>query len=133
MEAIAKKKAGQSGEDGNINLRNKKIWINVSPEEFKKISDYFQKSSHKTFAQFCREKLLEKPGKVQQKNKVISEIISSMYQQNKIGININQIAKKVNTLKKDYPELLDEISSELADLKRLKLNLIASLKKDKAV
>ncbi len=133
MEAIAKKKAGQSGEDGNINLRNKMIWINVSPEEFKKISDYFQKSSHKTFAHFCREKLLEKPGKVQQKNKVISEIISSMYQQNKIGININQIAKKVNTLKKDYPELLDEISSELADLKRLKLNLIASLKKDRAV
>ncbi len=130
MEIRTKKKAGQSGEDGNNILRTKKIWLNVSPEEYQKISEYFEASSHQTFAHFCREKLLEKPGKVQQKNKVISEVVQSMFYQNKIGTNINQIAKRVNTLKKDYPELISELQNELEELRRLKLSLITGINKD---
>ncbi len=130
MKSIAKIKAGQSGDDGNINLRIKKIWLNLSPEEFKIISDYFSNSSHKTLAHFCREKLLEKPGKVQQKSKVIEEIAYSIYQQNKIGNNINQIAKRVNTLKSDYPELIQELISELDELKKFKLKLISKISKN---
>ncbi len=130
MDIKTKKKAGQSGDDGNKILRTKKIWLNVSPEEYQKISEYFEASSHKTFAHFCREKLLEKPGKVQQKNKVISEVVQSMFYQNKIGTNINQIAKRVNTLKKDYPELISDLQNELEELRRLKLSLITGINKD---
>ena len=117
-----KKSAGQSGTDGNDELRTKTLKINVSPTEFEKLSKFYDLSPQRTFAQFCRDKLLTKPGSVTSNAEIKAQHASLIYQLNKIGSNLNQIAKKINTLKKDYPELIDELRDELLELKRTAKN-----------
>ena len=60
MEIRKKKSAGQSGSDGNEELRTKIVSLYLSPTEFKKLTEYFSKSAQTTMANFCREKLLQK-------------------------------------------------------------------------
>ncbi len=129
MEVKKKKSTGQSGSDGNEELRIKIISIYFSPTEYSKLTDHYYNSPQSTHANFCREKLLSKPGATTDKKEILSEISKSIYQQSKISNNINQIAKKVNTLKKDYPELLDEIKSELQELKQLNKVMLSKFKK----
>jgi predicted transcriptional regulator len=117
-----KKSAGQSGTDGNDELRIKTLKINVSPTEFEKLSKFYDLSPQRTFAQFCRDKLLTKPGSVTSNAEIKAQHTSLINQLNKIGSNLNQIAKKINTLKKDYPELIDELRDELLELKRVAKN-----------
>lgn len=117
-----KKSAGQSGTDGNDELRIKTLKINVSPTEFEKLSKFYDLSPQRTFAQFCRDKLLTKPGSVTSNADIKAQHTSLIYQLNKIGSNLNQIAKKINTLKKDYPELIDELRDELLEIKRVAKN-----------
>lgn len=117
-----KKSAGQSGNDGNEELRTKRIEFSLSPTEFEKVSKFYAQSPQGTFAQFCREKLLTKPGSVTSSAEINSQHASLIYQLNKIGSNLNQIAKKINTLKTDYPELVDELRCELSELKRTAKN-----------
>lgn len=112
-----KKSAGQSGTDGNDELRTKTLKINVSPTEFERLSKFYDLSPQRTFAQFCRDKLLTKPGSVTSNAEIKAQHASLIYQLNKIGSNLNQIAKKINTLKKDYPELINELKDELLELK----------------
>lgn len=129
MEAKKKKSTGQSGSDGNEELRTKIISIYFSPTEYSKLTDYYNNSPQSTLANFCREKLLSKPGATTDKKEILSEISKSIYQQSKISNNINQIAKKVNSIKKDYPELLDELKSELDELKQLNKIMLSKFKK----
>ena len=129
MEIKKKKSAGQSGSDGNEELRTKIVSLYLSPTEFKKLTEYFSKSAQTTMANFCREKLLSKPGATTDKKEILSEISYSIYQQSKISTNINQIAKKVNTLKKDYPELISELQLELEELKQLNKAMLSKFKK----
>ena len=129
MEIRKKKSAGQSGSDGNEELRTKIVSLYLSPTEFKKLTEYFSKSAQTTMANFCREKLLSKPGTTTDKKEILSEISYSIYQQSKISTNINQIAKKVNTLKKDYPELISELQLELEELKQLNKAMLSKFKK----
>lgn len=117
-----KKSAGQSGTDGNDELRTKTLKINVSPTEFERLSKFYDLSPQRTFAQFCRDKLLTKPGSATSNAEIKAQHASLIYQLNKIGSNLNQIAKKINTLKKDYPELIDELKDELLELKRTAKN-----------
>lgn len=112
-----KKSAGQSGNDGNQELRLKTLKINVSPTEFEKISLFYDLSPQRTFAQFCRDKLLTKPGSVSNNAEIKAQYAKLTYQLNKIGSNLNQIAKRVNTLKTDYPELIEDLKAELSDLR----------------
>ena len=129
MEVKKKKSTGQSGSDGNEELRTKRIEFYVSPSEFSKISLFYEQSPHKTMGNFCREKMLSKPGATTDKKEILSEISKSIYQQSKISNNINQIAKKVNSIKKDYPELLTELKSELDELKQLNKVMLSKFKK----
>lgn len=117
-----KKSAGQSGTDGNDELRTKTLKINVSPTEFERLSKFYDLSPQRTFAQFCRDKLLTKPGSATSNAEIKAQHASLIYQLNKIGSNLNQIAKKINTLRKDYPELIDELKDELLELKRTAKN-----------
>ena len=73
--------------------------------------------------------MLSKPGATTDKKEILSEISKSIYQQSKISNNINQIAKKVNSIKKDYPELLAELKSELDELKQLNKVMLSKFKK----
>lgn len=122
-ELKTKKSAGQSGDDGNVELRNKRIFISISPGELEKIDGFYKHSSQTTFAGFCREKLLSKPEVVKNNRQLISEISQVLYELNKIGTNINQIAKRVNSIKGDYPELAEQLQEILEDLKDIRLKV----------
>lgn len=112
-----KKSSGQSGNDGNQELRTKRIEFSVSPTEFEKISLFYDLSPQSTFAQFCREKILSKPGSVSNNAEIQAQYASLIYQINKVGTNLNQIAKKINKLKTDYPQLIEELKAELFELR----------------
>jgi len=112
-----KKSSGQSGNDGNQELRTKRIEFSVSPTELEKLSLFYELSPQSTFAQFCREKILSKPGSASNNSEIKAQYASLIYQINKIGTNLNQIAKKINKLKTDYPQLVEELKVELLELK----------------
>lgn len=129
MEIKKKKSTGQAGSDGNEELRIKRIEFYLSPSEFSKLSLFYDKSPQRTMGNFCREKILSNPGPTTDKKEILSEISKSIYQQSKISNNINQIAKKVNSLKNDYPELLNELKSELEELKQINKKMLSKFKK----
>lgn len=112
-----KKSSGQSGNDGNQELRTKRIEFSVSPTELEKLSLFYELSPQSTFAQFCREKILSNPGSASNNSEIKAQYASLIYQINKIGTNLNQIAKKINKLKTDYPQLVEELKAELLELK----------------
>lgn len=93
--------AGQSGNDGNDELRTRRIELRFSPKELAKVNQYFEKSSFNTFGSFCREKLLAKPGTIKNNNEAANNLISISFQLQKIGTNINQIAKVLNARKNE--------------------------------
>lgn len=126
-----KRFAGQSGEDGNTSLRTKKILLNLSPEEYSIISYYYEKSSNKTMGSFVRQKILSEPGAIQNNNKVANEIVSFSFQLQKIGNNINQIARILNSRKDADPtlKLISELQSELDELQFIKKQFCKTIKK----
>ncbi len=124
-----KKSSGQSGDDGNTELRTKIVQIYFSPTEYLKLNGYFNNSPQTTLANFCREKLLSKPGSSSGKKEILAEISYSIYQLSKIGNSLNQIARKVNSIKKDYPELLNDLKIELDELKQANKSMLSKFKK----
>lgn len=124
-----KKSSGQSGDDGNTELRTKIVQIYFSPTEYLKLNGYFNNSPQTTLANFCREKLLSKPGSTSGRKEILTEISFSIYQLSKIGNSLNQIARKVNTIKNDYPELLKDLRIELDELKQANKLMLSKFKK----
>ncbi len=124
--------AGQSGNDGNNELRTKILRIQLSPKEYGKVQNFYQKSSLNTMAGFCREKLLSEPGTIKNNNKAATNLISvaSKLQQiesnlKKIGNNINQVAKVSNTNKTEsltqlYEQQLAELKNEIDEFQQIK-------------
>lgn len=82
--------------------RTKQISIRVTPEELehlKKCSGSFSetgfKNGRKNFSAFLREKLL---AEINYKNKSLERRLKELdYELRKIGTNVNQIAKKINS------------------------------------
>ena len=124
-----KKSSGQSGDNGNTELRTKIVQIYFSPTEYLKLNGYFNNSPQTTLANFCREKLLSKPGSTSGRKEILTEISFSIYQLSKIGNSLNQIARKVNTIKNDYPELLKDLRIELDELKQANKLMLSKFKK----
>jgi hypothetical protein len=118
-EPKTKKSAGQSGEDGNNQLRNRAIKIHLSPSEIEEAYEFYKKSGQKTFAGFCREKILSDQKTIKSRKDTIAETAQVLYQISKIGNNINQIARKINSLKSDYPELIEELKLSLEEIKSI--------------
>ena len=84
-----KKRPGQSGELGSI--RDRQLHIRVSSEELKQLEDK-AKSKRTSTAKYCRDALLYE--KVHKAN--IKEQTELLNQLNKIGVNLNQIAHRIN-------------------------------------
>ncbi len=92
---IRKKKSGQAGPDGNPYLRTRRIELRVCQQEFQKIERAAMASGYSNLAQYLREsgltqKNIDSPS-TRQKEKV-----RWLYEINRIGNNVNQIAKKLN-------------------------------------
>lgn len=108
--------AGQSGNDGE-NVRNIELKMRLNEKEFSKIKAKMEKSQERIMAKFCREILLKtndtSPGQTKLQTTEI------LYALSKIGNNINQIARRLNTEKNSYAELANELKAELDNLKGL--------------
>lgn len=122
-ESKNKKRTGQSGEDGNSQLRTKAIKIHFSPLEFEKLTKGYGDSSETTLGSFCRKKLLNAPVSRTASRQAIAENAQILYELHKIGTNINQIAKRVNALKSDYPELAYQLQETLEEIKDIRLKV----------
>ena len=84
-----KKRTGQSGELGKV--RNKQLHIRLDEDELKQLEDK-AKSKRTSTAKYCRDALLYE--KVHKAN--IKEQTELLNQLNKIGVNLNQIAHRIN-------------------------------------
>lgn len=122
--------AGQSGNDGNNELRTKRIELLLSPKELKQVNEYFEKSSFTTFGKFCRQKLLAKPGTIKNNNEAVNTLISIAFQLQKIGNNINQIAKVLNAKKTERIDV--SLQENLVKNLQEELSLFQDMKKQMA-
>lgn len=114
-----KKQAGQGGDIGE-EVRNITLAIRLNSKELSKIEDKFKKSGQKTLAKFCRENLLS--GKSISDQQTNSQTVQILYALSKIGTNINQIARRLNTEKSSWNELTNELKINIDELKRLQKN-----------
>lgn len=96
MERIKKIKNGRSGPDNNNLIRNQRIELRASPEEYEKIEKFALASSYNTLASYVRETALEglplqgtKKTRALERKKLRGEF-------GKVGSNINQITKALN-------------------------------------
>ena len=95
MEEVWKKKNGQSGSDGNEYLRTKRIELRVCQHEYSKIEQHAESSGYSNIAQYLREsgltrKHIESPSSRQRDKQ------KWLYELNRIGNNLNQIARRLN-------------------------------------
>jgi hypothetical protein len=86
------------------NTNKKKGWISfrVKPEEYDKIHELLNKTTHRKLSEYARKVLLNKPVVVKHRNESAAEVLSAMIklknELNPIGNNFNQAVKKLNTL-----------------------------------
>lgn len=105
MESRVKLKNGQAGPDGNSFLRDKRVEIRVCQQEYEKLEKHALEAGYLNVAQYLREsgltrKQITSPStKQKEKNQWLYEI-------NRIGNNINQIARHLNQGKIPDEEML---------------------------
>ena len=115
-----KKHPGRSGNsDPNIYLRNHRCELHLSEFELNIIKIKFQKSGHKSLASFIRDSAIKTTGPS-------SAILLQHFREcitalNRIGNNLNQVARHVNTFKKNADTqainlALQMIESEVSDI-----------------
>ena len=89
-------KAGQSGsKDTNPFFRSLRLEIRLSPNELDRIQQNKQSGGFGNLSQFVRAQALAPKG-VQSPNALRQAVLSCSHQLNKIGVNINQIARHLN-------------------------------------
>ncbi len=123
MEKRKKKSAGQSGADNNEFLRNKTVRFLCSTEEHEKIKKLAGESGHTIIAQFAREQALAEPGK--QTKATLNALRKCQFELNRIGTNINEIAKVLN-----YGFEVDRaIYGSIKDIKKLAYQILQEAQK----
>lgn len=117
----AKKRPGQTGYDGNTQLRTKIVQVAYSPSEYADLESQCDESAHSSIASFVREKSLSKAIKIVSKDKIKAEKVAELYQlakatdisqTGKMGSNLNQIARKFNNnegVQNFKEKMLDEL------------------------
>lgn len=96
MKEIIKQKNGQAGPDGNGLLRNRRIELRVSPQEYASICSHANARHFNSIAQYVREQALGS-GVTDSAMSRHKAIVAATYELNKIGVNINQIARHLNS------------------------------------
>lgn len=105
MVSRIKLKNGQAGPDGNSFLRDKRVEIRVCQQEYEKLEKHALEAGYLNVAQYLREsgltrKQITSPStKQKEKNQWLYEI-------NRIGNNVNQIARHLNQGKVPDEEML---------------------------
>ena len=85
-------------------INHKKGWISfrVKPEEYDKIHQHLNNTTHRKLSEYARKVLLNKPVIVKYRNQTADEFLSAMIplknELNSIGKNFKQAVKKLHTL-----------------------------------
>ena len=105
MKESIKQKNGQAGPDGNGLLRNRRIELRVSPKEYAAICSHANVRHFNSIAQYVREQALgnEVTDSATSRHKAV---IAATYELNKIGVNINQISRHLNSGQAPDEEML---------------------------
>jgi hypothetical protein len=91
-----KQKAGQSGSaDAHPFLRNERLEIRVSSQEKQRITQHQTELGFGTVAQYVRSQALTQ-GKARSTTEQHKALMACAYQFNKMGNNLNQIARHLN-------------------------------------
>jgi Bacterial mobilisation protein (MobC) len=96
VEQILKRKSGQAGSsDSHPYLRTRRIELYVSPQEFELIDGNRKSAGFHTIAQFIRSQAMS--NKTEQNTpQQHKAFLKCAFELNKIGVNLNQIAKHLN-------------------------------------
>ena len=101
--------------------RSKKIQVRLTPDEFNQIHNLTSKSKFTTTAQLIRYCVLEKSSRIEARTITTTNLEKTTklinQQLRPIGVNLNQIAKFLNTLRKAGRQ--PEIKNLEATLKRI--------------
>lgn len=96
MERIKKIKNGRSGPDNNDLIRNQRIELRASPEEYEQIEKFALAGSYNTLASYVRETALEGLPLQGTKKTRLLERKALISQLGNMGSNINQLTKNLN-------------------------------------
>lgn len=114
MNKRKKIKAGQTGNwDTHPFFRSEKIVVRVSPEEWAQMEKNRQLHRFDKMAQYLRAQGL-KPTPTTSERKKFTALLGATFQLNKIGVNINQIARHLNEGK----NLDDEVALTLQQIRK---------------
>lgn len=106
MEALLKKKSGQVGSaDPHPYLRQDRLEIRVSPHEKQRIQQNSTRRGFDTVAQFIREQALT-PGNGDNPKLQRQALMACHYQLNRMGNNLNQIARHLHQGQQPDEEIL---------------------------
>ena len=94
-EPILKRATGQSGEDGNRQLRTHRIEIRVSPDELCRVIEHAKTKGYASTAQFVRQQAVS-GGNAENPDGARRALLDCHYQLNRLGNNVNQIARHLN-------------------------------------
>lgn len=116
---MKKKRAGQTGEEANQELRNQRIEFYVTDSEHTEIYRKYLDSNQSSLAKFCREYILNTNHKARNE---ISDIVLNNNLLNQIrglSTNANQIAKKINSSELNREKLVADWEKTLSDFKEI--------------
>lgn len=93
--------------------RTELLQVRLTVKEVEQINDAFSKSIYRKLSDYSRKKLLDKPVSIYTRNQSLDDFMTEMVklreELNAIGINYNQVVKRLHTLQ-DF----DDIKSWLA-------------------
>lgn len=118
-----KKKSGRTNDDNSL-IRNVRFECRLSPHEYEKLVERWEKSSHNSMARFARSCIFGDEDKIelhlQQNKKDEVDRLHLLAEISRIGNNVNQIAKKLNSNYGPKAHALeDELTQIKEELKRL--------------
>ena len=96
MERRTKIKNGRSGPEVNTLIRNQRVELSASPDEYEKLEAFAEKAGYNTLASYVREVALEGPPLQGTKKLKALEYKRTMLNLSRIGTNINQGIKALN-------------------------------------
>lgn len=118
ISSTRKKKAGQAGcADTHPYLREERVQIRVSAHEKKRIEQLSVERGFDTTAQYVRSQAIY-PGKENPSAQRQAQL-ACMHQLNRLGTNVNQIAKHLNSGASPDSDMLDAVLQILAEAQLL--------------
>lgn len=126
-DTYLKKHPSQSShKDPNKFFRTKRFSMRMSPDEFAQLEKNYLKSDENSMASFARKILTSDEIKSVKKDESLVLLLNAT---NKIGNNINQIARQLNTRKNEI--LSTGMTDDIEDCKTILLNIQQDIQKMK--